>query len=151
MRLTITLTVLLWSCSLFSQDAKHLISNSGNLEQSNFNVHATLGQTFINQVNSDYSLSEGFHQFYGHVLQDKGLRDEVLIFPNPTNNLVQINYSENIQTIHVLNELGALVMKLNKLEGLNSILDFSTLPNGIYFVHLDFDDGIKSVEKIIKL
>lgn len=78
----------------------------------------------------------------------KGLQ----VFPNPTADVLNINYSlVNTSTVRVdvYNALGALVMTENtasKVAGVHtSQLDFSALNNGMYMVNINVDGAVSTV------
>ena len=73
----------------------------------------------------------------------------VSIYPNPTNNLLQI---ENIATptyYSLLSIVGATLQHGVLKEGNNSI-SLNALPSGMYLLELIDDEGNKTVKKIIK-
>ena len=73
---------------------------------------------------------------------------DVDIYPNPTNNFLNIRSAENIHTISVYNEVGQLVLTIPQL-GIDGIVNLSELNSGFYFVKIESDHSFV-VEKILK-
>ncbi len=72
----------------------------------------------------------------------------VVVHPNPTNGILNINSDFNIKSIALYDIQGRLLQ--TDLENSNeTILDLSTYQSGIYFVKINTEKGSK-VEKIIK-
>ena len=66
-------------------------------------------------------------------------------YPNPTTSFVTIQSDLEIENIAVYNQVGQLVSNQK-----NTQVDLSNVASGIYILHLDFENGQKSVQKIIK-
>ncbi len=71
--------------------------------------------------------------------------NELSIYPNPTNNLLNIQSSTQIQSVEVLNIQGQLVIK----EGNVNQINVSSLTNGVYMIRIATDNGVK-VQKFVK-
>lgn len=72
--------------------------------------------------------------------------ENILLFPNPTNGVVQIKTKNELRQIVVFNLNGELV----KLSiGNQRTIDLSNLVNGIYFLKIYSRDGV-TVKKIVK-
>ena len=72
----------------------------------------------------------------------------IKIYPNPTHSVININGDFNIQSIQLYDIQGRL-LQTNLGISNEAVLDISDKSNGIYFVKITSDKGIK-VEKIIK-
>lgn len=59
---------------------------------------------------------------------------EVLVYPNPANNLIHIENDNEIQTISIYNNIGVRVIQTTQLT-----IDVSNLNNGIYFMVIQED------------
>jgi hypothetical protein len=68
----------------------------------------------------------------------------IVLYPNPSNGIFNIQTTENINKIAVYNTLGQKV-----LEGNTLTIDLTNQPTGIYFTELVSSQG-KSIQKIIK-
>ena len=72
----------------------------------------------------------------------------IKIYPNPTHSVININGDFNIQSIQLYDIQGRLLLTNLGISN-EAVLDISEKSNGIYFVKITSDKGIK-VEKIIK-
>ncbi len=69
------------------------------------------------------------------------------IFPNPTEGVVRIKCTNcAIKKVSVFNSIGQLIMELK-----SPILDFSNLGTGMYIVKVEAENGLKKVEKIMRM
>ncbi len=76
--------------------------------------------------------------------------EKIMILPNPTNGIFEINGLMNGYTIRVLTSNGSLVNSLNCTES-SHYIDISKLPAGLFFVEILNDKNSKiSLKKIIK-
>ena len=71
------------------------------------------------------------------------------IYPNPANGLLNINSKQKINTVSVYNMIGNLVMVKN-IYNSQSILEIENLTNGVYFIQLNLNDGSSLNSKFIK-
>lgn len=75
------------------------------------------------------------------------INDTFIVFPNPTNGLLEFKNDEAIlHTIKVYDSLGRLVKMFNAIS--SKILDLKDLENGIYLIELNTEKG-KVTRKII--
>lgn len=70
------------------------------------------------------------------------------LFPNPTENELNIASSEKIELIEILDLTGRLI---TSVQNSNNKIDVSTLPNGSYIIRLTNSEGKLSSEKFQKL
>lgn len=75
--------------------------------------------------------------------------NDVTIYPNPTKGIININSSENIQTIEVMNAIGKRVFMQN-IATTNSTLNLNTLGKGLYLVKVVFKDNINIYKVIVQ-
>lgn len=80
---------------------------------------------------------------------------ELRVFPNPTENIVNVTYTQNLaqdlSAIKLYNPLGVLVKDLKLNTASNSqVLDLSSMSSGVYFLNIYLTDGSISSKKIIK-
>jgi len=80
---------------------------------------------------------------------DDVLATQITVYPNPTQNVLAIENSSNINitTIKVYDIQGRLVLQKNNPS---SLLNISHLDNGLLFVQLETENGQNIVKKIIK-
>lgn len=75
---------------------------------------------------------------------DEGAPKLFKIYPNPTPGV--LHFSEKANHITLFNPLGQVVL----LSDSTQILDISHLPNGLYYIHLENDNGEKYIQSITK-
>jgi hypothetical protein len=75
----------------------------------------------------------------------------VLINPNPTNGLLNVNFNSAQQNIKIelYNSIGALVLTENTVSKMNTI-NLSDLSTGIYFIKVLEGNEIIVVQKVVK-
>ncbi len=73
----------------------------------------------------------------------------IKVYPNPTNGILKISGNKSTIKRIVLNNLTGAFISEERLSEKNSI-DISLLKNGIYFITIQTNDGLNSVQKIIK-
>jgi hypothetical protein len=77
---------------------------------------------------------------------------KILIFPNPTSNVVRILYQElpvkRDFSITVYNEMGQKLKELHSHTAINE-LDLAPLPQGIYYIRITIDN-VSVTKYIIK-
>lgn len=71
--------------------------------------------------------------------------DELSIYPNPANSMLNIQSSTQIQSVELFNIQGQLVIK----EGNVNQINVSSLTNGVYMIRIATDNGVK-VQKFVK-
>ncbi len=77
---------------------------------------------------------------------EDNLKAKLIIYPNPAQEIIQIESDTEIKSIKVYDVLGKLVLMENNFENQLSI---SVLNNGLYFLKIETDNGVM-VKKIIK-
>ena len=70
------------------------------------------------------------------------------LYPNPTSNVVTLQYSKEITEISVLNLLGQMMLN-KKLSTTETTIDLSNLPSATYFIKIVSEGKTKTV-KVIK-
>ncbi|MDA9563491.1 T9SS type A sorting domain-containing protein [Flavobacteriales bacterium] len=71
--------------------------------------------------------------------------NNVKVYPNPTNGLININTEKLIEQVKVYNSLGKLCLVTN-----NAQININKLPNGIYYLTIQFKTGGIERKKLIK-
>jgi hypothetical protein len=74
--------------------------------------------------------------------------NSINIFPNPFNDQININSSEEPCLISIYNSLGKIIF-LQKTNSLEQQIDLSKQPAGIFFLQINSDNGIQRM-KIVK-
>jgi Secretion system C-terminal sorting domain len=76
------------------------------------------------------------------------LQNSLTIFPNPTNNLININANNMILQTEIYDVNGRLIANSSH-NSENVILDVSSLSNGIYMLKIATENGV-STQKVVK-
>ena len=107
------------------------------------------------QFNSpDFQLGYGIPDFQlalnNALFIDDKVYDDIKLFPNPTNGIVYFGFPKHVEKYNVTlyNVLGKRI-KIFNVTKINSQIDISLIPKGIYFAVLESIEGSKAV-KIIK-
>ncbi len=74
--------------------------------------------------------------------------ESISVYPNPTNSIVTITSSNSIQSVQLYDVQGRL-LQTQIINNPSTTVDLSQQSNGIYFVKVVSDQGIK-VEKVVK-
>lgn len=74
---------------------------------------------------------------------------DISIFPNPTQDAVNIKGTTAEQTILLYDVTGRFITKMNAYAGI-TVLDMSTLHDGVYQIHIVDRSGKTSIHKIVK-
>jgi hypothetical protein len=77
-------------------------------------------------------------------IEDQEFDAIINIYPNPVQDFLYLVNVENLKSIKIYNSLGQLVIETKEEK-----IDFSNLINGIYFVQINTEKGIKT-NKVIK-
>jgi beta-glucanase (GH16 family) len=106
-----------------------------------------------------YQLSTGTASVYPEISMKKpgSVAGNPMIFPNPFNDHIMINYSGKIDQVNIYNCIGQVSLTYQDILAYNSqidklsfLLDLGNLESGIYFLSLKDQNGIVNMEKIIK-
>ena len=68
-------------------------------------------------------------------IEDNGV-SEISIFPNPTNDILNITFSEIIFEIEIVNALGQVVRRM-EVNADNAVCDVEDLTSGVYVVRIN--------------
>nr|WP_315254155.1 starch-binding protein [uncultured Flavobacterium sp.] len=108
-----------------------------------------------NQTADLLNKADGYSYIWGASTSKLGTKKEeaatkstsVALYPNPVNNLLQINSDVTALDYQILSNNGTAVQtgKVN-----NNSIDVNSLPSGLYFVKIHFMDGQEYLQKIIK-
>lgn len=83
-----------------------------------------------------------YHQSYWGITE---MENAFEVYPNPVNDVLNIKGSEG--EIRIFNLKGELILSKNHL--LETQIDFTDIPSGIYFIELQHENGV-TVQKIVK-
>jgi len=73
--------------------------------------------------------------------------NQVLLFPNPAGNFVQIKSDGSFRPVAVHNQLGKIVLRL---ENNQEVVDISSLPDGIYYLEVQNKKQVRQFIKFAK-
>jgi N-acetylneuraminic acid mutarotase len=83
--------------------------------------------------------------------KDMDLESQNLIYPNPANSELTIDSKSKIKTLKILNLLGQEITN-NAILGENqSKIDLNNLQNGVYYIQIENENGLKQTEKLVKI
>lgn len=77
----------------------------------------------------------------------------MMVFPNPANSTIQIslqNTSETIASVNITDVLGKNISTLKATTGNQMSVDVANLSQGVYFVEIITQNGLKQTKKLIK-
>lgn len=76
-------------------------------------------------------------------LDEQGQEINLIVYPNPSKNLFNVNYSGNNTPAFSVTELSGKVVQTGQLTNGNNVIKLDKYPNGIYLLHVE--------DKILKL
>jgi Secretion system C-terminal sorting domain len=119
-----------------------------------------LGMTLIENRSEDASLNNSKTLVYFHkgneiwgepkpiISSDKGpsvFYDKIRVLPNPVKDVLNIETDIDVNKVLITNLNGQVVLQ----ESRKSLINVSSLPNGLYFLQIYDNSTLKSVRKII--
>jgi len=93
----------------------------------------------VSDTNASISLAPGEFKVYGDNLASLSadaffsIEDKIIIYPNPTSNILQLETSLSIDKVEVYNLIGR---KVNNLSLINNHIDVSNLTLGMYLLKI---------------
>lgn len=76
---------------------------------------------------------------------------EIVVYPNPTTGSVEISVDQEIEQILVVEPSGKIIHRANNQEIVAQELNLSQLPEGIYVMHVLFENGKTKYMRVVKL
>ncbi|MHC1706602.1 MAG: T9SS type A sorting domain-containing protein [Bacteroidales bacterium] len=83
-------------------------------------------------------------------IQEPELSELVSVYPNPLNDVLNVNLSKEISEIILTNTLGQKVATYNNLTVGTTNIDITSLVNGVYFMTIVGKSGDQLTQKLIK-
>jgi spore germination protein YaaH len=82
-------------------------------------------------------------------LSDINIKDNIKVYPNPTNGIVMLsnNYNLKLTQVELLTVFGQSIMKINPEV---KSFDMSHLDDGMYFLNIENEEGDKGTFKVLK-
>ena len=81
-------------------------------------------------------------------INELSINNAIMLQPNPTNGLININSRFEMQKIEVMNVAGQLLFSQSTTEK-NHQLNLNDFAEGIYFVRVIYANGLNSIKKIV--
>jgi len=160
--------------SLSSSTAIEVVYNNGNLStlqtgssyqwlnciQNNVPILGAINQSYTPTSNGSYAVvivnagcsdTSACLQVTGINILDLLNDNGILVYPNPFDNLVTIDFTEKVQeaNIDVYDVTGSLLKQEQLINVKNFVLDFSNFARGTYFIHV-LIDGRKELIEVLK-
>ncbi len=157
---TSVLLFIFLTTSIYCQKISHtLLSNSGG-DSHNENIHlsVSIGESFIGMSKGNtHSLLTGFQQMEGDmsssIFNVDGYEVEITMFPNPVQDVLFIYLDSEIRISNLkmrIYNLQGVVTHADLLQDMQSEIDISNLPPGMYVITLVSNQGSISSHKFIK-
>ena len=73
-------------------------------------------------------------------------KDNLEIFPNPTNGIIKIKGDAKIKSVEITNTVGQLLRNQSETQK----IDLTSYPKGIYFVKINLENSKEIIKKVIK-
>jgi hypothetical protein len=147
----ITMIILL-SEGISGQSLERSVIGSFGMSElnSSYQLSITGGESVVSyHKNSSYQLTQGFQQYNPDIWAtsiEKEISQEFRVYPNPANNFIYINPSEN-HKVQIFNMMGQLeLISQNRTK-----IDISHLPSGFYIIRVSSNNGTESSIKLQKL
>jgi len=127
---------------------------SGCTVDGDYNLNDFYGNNFVTMgADPDYG-SSAAHAFCitSVGVEENALNGAIGIFPNPTSGVLNIMNNDSellINSIEVVDALGAIVLIENNVALGNHTVDLSAVSEGVYFIKLNTTEGV-SIRKVIK-
>lgn len=103
----------------------------------------------LTDLNADNSLAENWHASQKLSLDEKH-KGTIRIFPNPTNDFINIDLPTNEETdISIINSIG-VTMFSTKINSSQATIDLKNMPTGIYMIKIANKNGTWCEKIIIK-
>lgn len=79
--------------------------------------------------------------------------NNIAVYPNPTSNFINIainSSSKRVASLYLINSIGNKVKDINTTSNINKLkINVSDMPNGLYYLKVDFEDNSSETLKII--
>jgi hypothetical protein len=103
-----------------------------------------------NQTPDLLNKTDGFSYTWGAAARMSNTeisKTNLIIYPNPVNDILQISSESNVHNYKIMNIQGAVLKEGKPIE--NSI-DVSNLSSGLYFLQMRLENGSEQIQRIIK-
>jgi endonuclease I len=102
-------------------------------------------------VNSFHQIVEIEATTYGNTSAfNEGSNLEVLIYPNPFKNTITIENTRKVKSIAISNLTGQILLEVESKGNEHVLLSTEKIPNGIYLITIQLNNGQRIVRKVVK-
>jgi len=102
-----------------------------SLHAMDFYGHSSTAQYYVDNIDYDYIAG----------IQQNNSKNELLIYPNPADNLLHVTGTSDYNSLEIINFMGQLIMS-EKIVDNQVDINIANLSSGVYFVRLRGDKGI---------
>lgn len=118
----------------------------GNLTAGTHTFEISVPQAVFNQQQGNIPLSLYLQGTKTAIVGlDEVFSNSLKIYPNPSDNVVYLNSQNEIKEVTILDASGKIIGKHKQ-----STIDISQIQAGIYFLEIEFSEGIIVTKKIVK-
>ena len=149
-------TILVGMVTLFTLPAiaqNNTVVTGSDASGTNGTVSYSIGQVdYINATGSDGNINQGVQQPY-EFFNDLGINENSLIvsiFPNPTTDIITINFSSINQHSYKLVDMNGKLLLANEITNQKTEIPMSEFSSGIYHLYILKDNKTIETTKIIK-
>lgn len=137
-------------CNPVTSQYWHHFAPSGTLGQTNnIAISSSIGQPFIQtQKESQYTLSEGFHQVFSQRFSSDLKINDLNIYPNPSTGRVIIACDKQIISFKVLSIDGRLIEHYKNTDA-TSMIETSINTPGVYIIKVSCSNGQTLAQRTI--
>lgn len=140
-----------WTEEAGMQSLKNVLENTYGLDLSGWtltvaNAISGDGKTIVGYgLNPDGKQEAWRVVLSGNMSSDEISQNEIILYPNPTTGIINIQTKETIRAVSVYNSIGQKVT-FNSLNKENTSIDISNLPSGTYFIEVTLNNN-KTVKR----
>jgi hypothetical protein len=137
--------------TLNGSDSKtfHCVFDARNLSPGTYTVTVTATDNGTPALTSTSTVYIHTHYDSTTWVAEQNLASEIRLYPNPTDNVLNVDHSSSVKEIKVT-DLNGAVISVTPATANRSTVNTSTLPAGIYFVQIVNADGSVSVSRFVK-
>ena len=75
---------------------------------------------------------------------------QIRLYPNPATDEIQVSSDQSIESVSLINILGANIRTIGKLREYNAVISLDGIEPGIYFLEVQTSDKQKLVRRFVK-